>query len=246
MMPRPNVNESCSPHVPRSSCDERLNPSIAPTSSNTITGRARNDRTLNAMLPSDAMMLPNSPIRSRITSRTIATTVASTAHSNSRPVRERAPAKAEPSVGSAPSMRCPAPDTTAACPITDTQVARRAATASTIHAAQLMASSSPPSSATPGTATTAKTTSEAMPAMIGMATSSRSCDNTVQDAFASRHPFLMRSTPRVSLTRVAESRTEAFHAAISAAMSDRPPTRETLARPVTAAAPAATGRGSDP
>ncbi len=58
------MNVSCSPQVPRSSCDERLNPSIAPTSSNTITGRARNDRTLNAMLPSDEMMLPNRPSRS--------------------------------------------------------------------------------------------------------------------------------------------------------------------------------------
>ena len=43
--------------------------------------------------------------------------------------------------------------------------------------------------------------------MIGMATSSRSWDSTRQDAFASRHPFLMRSTARVSRPGAPESST---------------------------------------
>ena len=120
----PKLNESCSPHVPRSSCDERLKASIAPTSSNTMTGNARNESTRNAMSPSPAMSWPAMPRRLRSTSRTIATAVASTAHSSSRPLRPRAPEKAVPRVGSSPSIRCAAPDMTAACPMTVTHVAR--------------------------------------------------------------------------------------------------------------------------
>src|SRR4051794_21019190 len=105
----PKLKVSCSPHVDRSSRDERRSPSMAPTSSKTITGSARKETTLNAVPAIHETIRPAAPRRSSSWSSTIDTTVASTAHPSRRTARARAAAKAEPRGGSPPAMRSAAP-----------------------------------------------------------------------------------------------------------------------------------------